>query len=126
MLAAPVDSIPSLTPYTAPEIAAASWEDVSARSDVYALGAILYRLVTLHRPIAAETDAALFEAILNGAIRPPKDFAKEPHPHCPGGRYPGALLAIAMKAMARKPEDRFASVPELQGAVEGWQQGLVN
>jgi serine/threonine-protein kinase len=124
VLAAPVDSIPPLTPYTAPEIAAAAWEEVSARSDVYALGAMLYRLVTLHRPIAADDEATLFEAILNGAIRPPKTFANEPHPHCPGGRYPGALLAIAMQAMARKPEDRFASVPELQAAVAMWQQGL--
>jgi serine/threonine protein kinase len=122
--AAPIDAIPPLSPYCPPEIAGASWEEVSARTDVYALGSILYRMVTLHRPIAEEDEAALFEAILNGAIRPPAQFGAEPHPHCPGGRYPGQLVAIAMKAMSRKPEDRYQSVTDLQAAVRTWQEGL--
>jgi len=104
--AAPMDSISPLSVYTSPEVAAAAWDEVSASTDIYALGAILYRMVTLHRPISAPDEAALFEAILNGAIRPPPQFAAEPHPHCPGGRYPGQLLAIAMKALRRRPEDR--------------------
>jgi serine/threonine protein kinase len=124
--AAPVDAIPPLSPFSAPEIAAAEWNEVSARTDVYSLGAILYRMITLHRPIAAADDASLFEAVLNGAIRPPADFASEPHPHCPGGRYPGPLIAIALKALSRKPEDRYQSVPEFQAAVAAWQQGLAH
>ena len=122
--AAPIDAIPPLNPYCAPEIASAAWDEVSARTDVYSLGAILYRMVTLHRPIAHEDESALFEAIINGAIRPPAQFGAEPHPHCPGGRYPGPLVAIAMKALSRKPEDRYQSVPELQAAVAAWQEGL--
>jgi serine/threonine protein kinase len=124
--AAPIDAIPPLSPFCAPEIAAAAWDEVSARTDVYSLGAILYRMITLHRPIAAEDEATLFEAILNGAIRPPAEFASEPHPHCPGGRYPGPLVAIAMKALSRKPEDRYQSVPELQASVAAWQEGLAH
>ncbi|HET6407857.1 MAG TPA: FHA domain-containing serine/threonine-protein kinase, partial [Chthoniobacteraceae bacterium] len=122
--AAPIDAIPPLSPYCAPEIASASWDEVTARTDVYSLGAILYRMVTLHRPILAEDEAAMFEAILNGSIRPPAQFGAEPHPHCPGGRYPGQLVAIAMKALSRRPEDRFQCVPDLQAAVAAWQEGL--
>ena len=124
--AAPIDAIPPLTPYCAPEVAEAAWDEVSERTDVYSLGAILYRIVTLHRPIVAEEDAALFEAIVNGSIRPPATFANEPHPHCPGGRFPGALLVVIMKALSRNPADRFESVPDLQAAVSEWQQGLVH
>jgi serine/threonine protein kinase len=122
--AAPIDAIPPLSPYCAPEIAGAAWDEVSARTDVYSLGAILYLMITLHRPIAEEEDAALFEAIVNGAICPPAKFGSEPHPHCPGGRYPGPLVTIAMKALSRKPEDRFQGVPDLQAAVTAWQEGL--
>jgi hypothetical protein len=122
--AAPIDAIPPLSPYCAPEIASAAWEEVSARTDVYSLGAILYRMITLHRPIAQQEDPAMFEAIINGSIRPPAQFGSEPHPHCPGGRYPGQLVAIAMKALSRKPQDRYQSVPDLQAAVNAWQEGL--
>jgi serine/threonine protein kinase len=107
-------------------VAEASWDEVSERTDVYSLGAILYRIVTLHRPIAAMEDAALFEAIINGAIRTPATFANEPHPHCPGGRFPSALLSVIMKALSRNPADRFGSVPELQAGVAEWQQGLAH
>lgn len=124
VVAAPVDAIPPLTPYCAPEIAAASWNEVSARTDVYSLGSILYRIVTLHRPIASEDSTELFEAILNGAIRPPSQFGSEPHPHCPGGKFPGQLVSIAMKALSRNAEQRYQSVPELQAAVTAWQEGL--
>jgi serine/threonine protein kinase len=124
--AAPMDAVPPLSPFCPPEIAAEEWDQVSARTDVYSLGAILYRMITLHRPIAAEDEDALFEAIINGSIRSPSDFAQEPHPHCPGGRYPGPLITIAMKAMSRNPEDRYQGVPELQAAVAAWQEGLTH
>lgn len=124
VIAAPSESSPPLSPYMAPEVAAEAWDFVSARTDVYALGAILYRLVTLHRPIAFEDPQMLQDAITHGDVRKPAQFAKEPHPHCPGGRFPGQLMTIAMKAMSLEPADRYQSVPELQAAVAAWQQGL--
>jgi serine/threonine protein kinase len=125
VLAAPVDATPPLTPYTAPEVAAGDMDAVSARTDVYGLGAILYRMITLHRPIAFEDPDALLQAITHGDIRQPSLFAKEPHPHCPGARFPGPLVAIVLKALSLNPENRYASVPEFQAAVAAWQQGLL-
>ncbi len=124
--AVPVDATPQLSPYTAPEVAEAAWADVSERTDVYSLGAILYRIITLHRPIVANDEATLFEAIVNGTIRPPAAFSSEPHPHCPGGKFPGPLLAVVMKALSRNPADRFANVQQLQAEVAAWQQGLAH
>ncbi len=124
--AASSESAPPLSPYTAPEIAAEAWDFVSARTDVYSLGSILYRMVTLHRPFTFEDPALLRDAITHGDIRSPAQFAKEPHPHCPGERYPGQLVAIALKALSLEPADRFQTVPHLQAAIATWQQGLTH
>jgi hypothetical protein len=117
--AAAVDSIPPLSPYLAPEVAAGEWERVGPRSDVYALGAILYKLLTLRAPIDADDDAGLLRGILSGEIGAPAREAA----HCPGGEVPEFLSAIAMKALSAGPEDRFGSVPELQQAILAWQNG---
>jgi serine/threonine-protein kinase len=123
VLAAPVDATAPLSPSTAPEIAGEQWDAVTCRTDVYSLGAVLYRLLTLHRPIAADEPVALREAILRGEVRDPAPFTKEFHPHCPGGKYPKELIAVAMKALSLEPERRYQSVPEMQQAILEWQRG---
>jgi len=44
--------------------------------------------------------------------------------HCPGGVIPEALSDVAMKALARKPEDRYWNVAELQEEVAAYQTGV--
>lgn len=122
--AAPSDSTPPVSPYAAPEIAAEQWDAISARTDVYSLGAILYRLVCLHRPFTQEEDEELRIAIVGGQARNPAAFAKESYPHCPGGKFAGALMSIAMRAMSTQPENRFRDVREFQQAIADWQSGL--
>ena len=63
----------------------------------------------------------LHDAIIRGDIRPPAEFATEPHPHCPGGRYPGQLLSIALKALNIDPAARYQSVSDFQAAIAEWQ-----
>lgn len=122
LLAAPSESAPPLSPFSAPEIASESWDTVTARSDIYSLGAILYRLVTLHRPFTFEDPTLLRDAIVHGDFRKPAQFAAEPHPHCPGEKYPAGLMNIAVKAMSLNPDDRFATVPEFQAAILDWER----
>lgn len=126
VIAAPSDATPLLSPCTSPEIAAEDWENISARSDVYALGAILYRIISLHEPIAAEEEEVLRLAIITAEVQKPAIFAKEPHPHCPGGKYPAPLMAIAVKALSHKPETRYQDVREFQHAISEWQAGLTH
>lgn len=44
--------------------------------------------------------------------------------HCPGGRIPVSLAAVAMKALSLKQEDRYSSVKELQADIEAYQNGF--
>jgi serine/threonine-protein kinase len=86
---------------------------VDRRSDVFALGTILYELTTGGPPFAAETDLEILNQIATGQARPPSWPAAM-------GPYPAGLAAIVMRALAPDPEARFASMRELQIALEGF------
>jgi hypothetical protein len=112
-------SQPALSRYSAPEQAEGAIEDIDRRTDIHALGGILYRIITLHDPITAESDSELLEQ----ALSPRREPAREPvPPHWPGGKFPEALTAAAMKAMSLSPDDRHSRVAELQAEI-GAHQG---
>jgi serine/threonine-protein kinase len=81
--------------YLAPE--QARGEEVTAAADVYALGAVLYELLTGQPPRRAETLADLARPV---EIQPPKGV-------------PAALSTIVMRCLAADPEERPASAAEL-------------
>ena len=122
--AAAAPAAPPLSDSMAPEQAAGLDEEISVRTDVYGLGALLYRILMLRQPIVAETENELLEKILTGSIEAPSALAKaSAAPHWPGGRLPDFLAAVAVKALSAAVEDRHASVAELQSQVFAWQQG---
>jgi serine/threonine protein kinase len=93
-------------PYMAPE--QIRGESVDRRTDVYALGVMLYQLLTGERPYDADSEAALMQHITY-------------RPHVPAARYrelPDALNAIVDRALAKSKEDRFSSCHELREALE--------
>lgn len=87
--------------YMAPEQIRGDARD--KRTDIYALGALLYAVLTCRPPLAGDTDTML-QAAVSGDIVPPTKR---------GSGVPEALSAVAMKAMALKPADRYASVSDL-------------
>ena len=125
---APESTAPApLSPYTAPEQAAGLLHDIDSRTDVFALGGLLYRMLMLRDPLRGETEDALLEAALNAAVAPPATLVKtSPHPHWPRGRFPEFPAAVAMKAMSYAREDRHQSVPELQREITAWQEALAS
>ncbi len=77
---------------------------VDARTDVYALGCILFHALTGAAPYARESDEATLWAHLNDP--PPALSPRAPH-------VPGAFEAVIARAMAKAPEDRYPSAGAL-------------
>jgi eukaryotic-like serine/threonine-protein kinase len=92
--------------YLAPE--QVEGQPVDPRTDVYALGVILYELVCGRPPFTGDTDAAVALARLTQRpLRPRQLRAGIPRP----------LERVIMRALARDPDDRYASAADLRAAL---------
>ena len=90
--------------YMAPEIAIGRAFDADERTDVYLLGATLYHILTGHAPREGRSLDEIIELARN--VTPPS-------PRKVKAGVPPAVEAICLKAMARKPEDRYPGALEL-------------
>ena len=97
--------------YMSPEQATGDLERLGPRSDVYSLGATLYCLLTGHPPFKGEDPGEVLRAVLAGGFRSPRTIVSSIDP---------ALEAVCLKAMASRPEDRYASASELSQEIERW------
>ncbi|MCB9779660.1 MAG: protein kinase [Alphaproteobacteria bacterium] len=77
---------------------------VDARADLYALGAVLYLMLTGRRPFNARNLAGYLDKHLNRDPRPPRELAPT---------LPERLDEICLRLLAKRPEDRFASARHL-------------
>ncbi len=91
-------------PYMAPEQLGDVIEPVDYRSDIYALGVVLYELLTGQRPNRASTPTELREQILEGDPPPPNSIA-------PG--VPEALARICLRCLAKRPDLRYQGADEV-------------
>lgn len=98
--------------YMAPE--QARGDKVDERADIYAVGAILYRAVTGQKPFAGLDPMATLTAVL--VDEPPRPCALEPE-------LPPALELVIQRAMAKKPQERYASVSELEAELAPFDPG---
>jgi serine/threonine protein kinase/Tfp pilus assembly protein PilF len=92
--------------YMAPEQAEGRPDAVDSRSDIYSLGAILYELLTNRRPFVTSgiTTIELLRRV------------REDQPERPRSINPSAsaaLEAVCLRAMAKRPEDRYQSAGDL-------------
>jgi serine/threonine-protein kinase len=96
--------------YMSPEQAEGDLEHLGPRSDVYSLGATLYCLLTGGPPFAGDP-AEVIPHVQRGDFRPPRQVDPA---------IDRALQAVCLQAMARRPEDRYATPKALAEDVERW------
>jgi len=104
------DAIMGTPAYISPEQAQAN--TVDQRSDIYSLGIILYEMVTGRVPYVAETPLAVILKHVSDPLPPPSSLKPD---------IPEAIENVVLKALAKHPEDRYASVTEFLSA---WKKAL--
>lgn len=82
---------------------------LDARSDVYSLGVLFFELVTGHKPYTANTPIEISLKHLNDPVPRPRQFVRD---------ISSNAELVIMKAMAKKPEDRFPDMAAFVSALE--------
>ena len=95
--------------YMSPEQAMGERE-VTGRSDVYALGCVLYEMLTGDPPFTGSTAQAIVARVLTET---PRGLTAQRH------TIPTHVEAVVMTALEKLPADRFASAKEFAEALEG-------
>ena len=100
--------------YMPPEQAMGKTDLLDQRSDVYALGAILYFLLTGRAP---------FEFTRSPDSRDEAARERPPRPRQINQKIARAIEAVSLKAMAERREDRYPSAEQLAGDIVGFLDG---
>ncbi len=95
--------------YMAPEQAAGG--RIDRRSDIFAMGIVLYEITTGERPFKGDNQVATLKALMEGHFDPPSALV-------PG--YPRELETIVMRALAMDPMQRFPTADRMRVALEEW------
>ncbi len=93
--------------YMAPE--QGMGRQVDARADIYALGIVLYEILTGRKPYTADTPMAVLIKKINDPLPRPKQFVRD---------LPDAVEHILVKALARQIENRYPDMPAFVQALE--------
>ncbi len=102
--------------YMAPEQAWGRSRSTDRRTDVFALGALLYEMLCLQPPYEGTSFGAVLSSARTGAIRSPFD-------RFPDRDFPRVLVDVAMRALALHAEERHQSAREFADELQSYIDG---
>jgi serine/threonine-protein kinase len=106
-------SIIGTAQYLSPEQARGA--PVDQRSDVYSVGIVLYEMLTGKVPFTGDTPLEIAMKHLSEVPVPPSELRDD---------VPEDLDLIALRALAKDPEDRYQTAAEMSAELERVQRGL--
>ncbi len=92
-------------------------DEVDGRGDVYALGVVLFELLTDRLPFEDETPTRVVLRHISDPVPDPAEVA-------PHRNIPADLGAVVLRAMAKRPEERFQTAEEMQAALRAVAESL--
>jgi len=101
--------------YMAPEQTRGETHRLDGRTDVWALGAVLYELLTLRRPFFHEDPDELFRSIQSSDPEPPTEIDPS---------IPRELERICLKCLSKRMADRYRTALDLAQELRLWRQGV--
>jgi len=109
-----VGSVIGTPSYMPPEQASGKIDKVDDRSDIYSLGAVLYRVLTGTRPFASNNVYKTINETINGKLSHVLELNPE---------IPPEIAEVAMKALSREKENRYSSASEITEEISSWMSG---
>ena len=99
--------------YISPEMAVGDRLKLSAATDVYGLGAVLYHLLTGHPPFEGVSTLETVRRVIENETKPPRAW---------NARLDRDLELICLKCLEKEPSRRYPTAAALAGDLENWLQ----